>query len=82
MSLMDSLNSMLGAGSKNTCPDCNCSMQGGECDECGYGQQEDSGQDSKNELMEMQNLLDLKDSLQTAMKIVDRIILSQTSEMS
>jgi len=81
MSLMDSLNSMLGAGSKNTCPDCQSSMKGGQCDECGYGQEDDSGQDTQHELMEMQNFLDLKDALQTAMKIVDRIILSQTNEM-
>lgn len=79
MSLMDSLNSMLGGYRSHTCPDCKSEMSDeGSCEECGYGEEEES--ETEGSSAGMQSLLDLRDSLQTAMKIVDRIILQQSSD--
>lgn len=78
MSLMDSLSSMLGSTRGRKCPDCGCSMTNGECDECGYGSEDMDMEEESN--VNMQNLLDLRDGLQNCMKLVDRIILAQSSE--
>lgn len=81
MSLMKSFNSMMGTYRSRTCPDCKCEMSGGECEECGYGQSESESEDSSEESgVDMQSMLDLRDALQTAMKIVDRIIVQQSSD--
>ena len=78
MSLMDSLSSMLGSTRGRKCPDCGCGMTNGECEECGYGSDEMDMEEDTN--VNMQNLLDLRDGLQNCMKLVDRIILAQSSE--
>lgn len=75
MSLMDSLNSMLGAKRSRACPDCESEMEGGECPECGYG-----SEDKEDDMVEMQTMLDLRDGLQNCLKMVDRLIISQSSE--
>lgn len=81
MSLMDSLNSMLGSRRSHICPDCQSEMSGEECDECEYGKGEaEESEESESSSVDMQSMLDLRDSLQTAMKIVDRIILRQSSD--
>lgn len=81
MSLMDSLSSMLGSSRGRKCPDCGSMMENGECPECGYGSEEmDNEMDDSCETMETQNLLDLRDSLQNCMKIVDRMIVNQSKE--
>ena len=81
MSLMDTLGSMLGASRTRKCPDCGSELEDGECPECGYGMEEEDN-DDVYEAQETQNLLDLRDALQTCMKIVDRMIVNQTSEES
>jgi len=78
MSLMDSLSSMLGSTRGRKCPDCGCDMMNGECEECGYGSEEMDMEEEPS--MDMQTVLDLRDSLQHSMKLLDRIILAQSSE--
>lgn len=79
MSLMESLNSMLASVRPRTCPDCGSEMSEGQCDECGYGggEEEEGGEETN---ANMQTLLDLRDTLQTAAKLVDRIILQQSGD--
>lgn len=63
-------------GQGKTCPDCGCSMNGGECPECGYGS-EDEGEDDgemESEGASIQELMDLKDDLQRVMEKVNRLI--------
>jgi hypothetical protein len=72
---MDSFNSMMGAIRTRACPDCGSEMEGGECTECGYGAEE-----GKDDMVEMQTMLDLRDGLQNCLKMVDRLIVSQSSE--
>ena len=79
MSLMDSLEAMLGSTKGRKCPDCGSMMENGECPECGYGS-DDTEMDDSHETVETQNLLDLRDSLQNCIKIVDRMIVNQSSE--
>lgn len=80
MSLMDSLSSMLGSTRGRKCPDCGSTMENGECPECGYGSEMENEMDDSHETQETQNLLDLRDSLQNCIKIVDRMIVNQSSE--
>lgn len=69
MSLMNALGTMLGA-SKDYCPDCGMEMKSnGCCDECGYGEEDDMEEEANT-----QALLDLKKHLQSAMEMVDRLI--------
>ena len=66
---MNALGTMLGA-SKDYCPDCGMEMKSnGCCDECGYGEEDDM-----EEEVNTQALLDLKKHLQSAMEMVDRLI--------
>ena len=74
MSLMNALGSMM---SKDYCPDCNSEMgSNGCCSDCGYGKEEDDAEDQA----EMQSLLDLRDTIQTALKHVDRLIVGSKSD--
>lgn len=79
--LMIALGSM-GMMSKNkSCPDCGMPLEGnGCCSECGYG--EDSMEEEKDDQAEAQSLLDLRDHLQTALKLVDRMIVSGSKSYS
>jgi len=62
---------MMGAKEKS-CPDCGMPMnRDGSCADCGYGEDE---MDDSDEKVETQALLDLRDHLQAAVKIVDRLI--------
>jgi hypothetical protein len=75
--LMMALGSMgMGAAKKKTCPDCGGElMMDGSCVDCGYG--EGMGQmEEEDEQMETQTLLDLKKQLQSAMDLVDRMIVN------
>ena len=73
MSLMNALGSMMG-GSKNYCPDCGSQVgSNGCCSDCGYGE-DDMMEDDSEDKAEMQSLLDLRDTLQNALKQVDRLI--------
>ena len=81
MSLMSALGSMLGS-KNNYCPDCGMEMKSnGCCDECGYGQQDDI-MEEEDEQMETQSLLDLRDTLQNALKQIDRIIVNNCDDGS
>jgi len=78
MSLMSALGSMLGSKS-NYCPDCGMEMKSnGCCSECGYGEEDDM--DDGHEQMETQSLLDLRDTLQNALKQIDRMIVNNCDE--
>lgn len=73
--LMIALGGMMPSASKGrSCPDCGGSMTGGECDDCGYGGED--GMEEEDDKAEMQNLLDIKKSLQSAMELVDRLIVN------
>jgi hypothetical protein len=77
---MNALGSMLGA-SRNYCPDCGMEMKSnGCCDECGYGEEDDM--EEEDEQMETQSLLDLRDTLQNALKQIDRMIVSNCDDGS
>ena len=72
MSLMSALGSMMGL-KNNYCPDCGMEMgSSGCCDECGYGEEDDM--EEGDDAAETQSLLDVRDALQNALKLVDRII--------
>ena len=72
MSLMNALGSMMGK-SNDYCPDCGMEMKSnGCCDECGYGEEDDM--DGEDDAIETQSMLDLRDALQNALKLVDRMI--------
>jgi len=63
-------------GNKDYCPDCSCEMgSNGYCSECGYGEEDDM-MEEEDEQMETQSLLDLRDTLQNALKQIDRMIVS------
>ena len=73
--LLIALGSMgMGAAKKKCCPDCGGElMMDGGCVDCGYGEDmgsEDEGEDKA----ETQALLDLRDHLQSAMKLIDRLL--------
>ena len=56
-----------------SCPDCGMPLENnGCCSECGYG--EEPMKEEEDEQMESQSLLDVRDALQTALKLIDRII--------
>lgn len=74
MKLGDALIGMLGG--KCSCPDCGSLMKAEEgCGECGYGTggmgEED---DSEEETLTLQELLDVKDDLQRVLEKVNRLI--------
>jgi hypothetical protein len=72
--LMIALGGMLPSAAKpRICPDCGGEMQGGECSDCGYGG-EDDNMEEEDEQAETQGLLDAKKALQTAMDLIDRMI--------
>jgi hypothetical protein len=55
-----------------SCPDCGMPLESnGCCSECGYGEEPMQEED---EQAETQAMLDLRDALQTALKLVDRMI--------
>jgi hypothetical protein len=71
------LGSLMGGGSKDYCPDCGCDMKSnGTCPECGYGENEDDGEDDMHEGVEMQALVDIKNDLQRVMEKLDRLIVN------
>ena len=73
--LMIALGSMMpGMAKKPCCPDCGGEMAGGECQDCGYGGEDDM--EEEDEQLETQSLLDLKKQLQSAMELVDRMIVN------
>jgi len=66
---------MSSMGKERSCPDCGMPMESnGCCSECGYGEEEE--EDDSDETMEIQTLLDTKKALQTAMELVDRMIVN------
>jgi radical SAM superfamily enzyme len=68
--LSKTFSTMFPSSSKSpSCPDCQGEMMNGECLDCGYG-----GMEEEDEQMETQSLLDLKKQLQSAMELVDRMI--------
>jgi len=70
------LGSLMGGGSKDYCPDCGCDMKSnGTCPECGYGEQDDT-EESADEGIEMQALVDIKNDLQRVMEKIDRLIVN------
>ena len=76
---MSALGSLLG-NIKDYCPDCGTPMKStGCCSECGYGEQEDDMEEEGDDKAEMQSLLDLRDTLQNALKQVDRMIVGGES---
>ena len=71
--LMIALGGMGPMPKTKSCPDCGMPLESnGCCSECGYG--EDQMGEEEDEQMESQSLLDLRDALQTALKLVDRMI--------
>ena len=72
------LGSLFGSGGKEYCPDCGCDMKSnGTCPDCGYGEDDgDMEDDSEEEGMDMQALLDLKNDLQRVMEKIDRLIVN------
>ena len=70
------LGSLMGGGSKDYCPDCGCDMKSnGTCPECGYGEEDDM-EESADEGIEMQSLVDIKNDLQRVMEKIDRLIVN------
>lgn len=71
--LLIALGSMMPQAAKGRkCPDCGGEMQDGECSDCGYGGEDEM--EGEEEGVDTQALLDLKDHLQAAMKLIDRLI--------
>lgn len=57
-----------------SCPDCNMPLESnGCCSECGYGEE---SVDEEDEKVETQSLLDVRDALQNALKLIDRMIVN------
>jgi len=76
---MNALGSMMG-GNKNYCPDCGCQVgSNGCCSDCGYGE-DDMMEDDSEDKAEMQSLLDLRDTVQNALKLIDRMIVGGESD--
>jgi hypothetical protein len=74
MSLINALGSMLGSKS-NYCPDCGTELKSnGSCNDCGYGEEDDMMEEEEDEQAETQSLLDVKKQLQSAMDLIDRMI--------
>ena len=72
--LMIALGSMMpNMAKKPCCPDCGGEMDGNECMDCGYGADDTEEED---EQAETQSLLDLKKQLQSAIELVDRMIVN------
>ena len=70
--LIMALGSMMGAKEKS-CPDCGMPLnRDGSCADCGYGEEEMD--DEAEDAVETQALLDLRDHLQAAIKIIDRLM--------
>jgi hypothetical protein len=79
--LMLALGSLGALASKSYCPDCGEQVgSNGCCSDCGYG--EEDNMDSEHESMETQSLLDLRDTLQSAIKMIDRMIVDNAAEDS
>ena len=77
MSLLNALGSMLGAN-KDYCPDCGMEMKSnGRCPECGYGEDDSMEDDGEEEGMDTQAMLDLRDTIQNALKQLDRLIVGK-----
>ena len=57
-----------------SCPDCGMPLENnGCCSECGYGEEPMEEEDEK---VETQSLLDVRDALNTALKLIDRMIVN------
>jgi len=79
MSLMKTFDSMFG-NSKDYCPDCSSEMgSNGCCSNCGYGEEDDM-EEEEDEQLETQSLLDVRDTLQNALKQIDRMIVSNCDD--
>lgn len=77
--LMLALGSLGAVSSKSYCPDCGTPVgSNGCCSDCGYG--EEDGMESEDDSPNMQAMLDLRDTLQTAVKLLDRLIVGSSSE--
>lgn len=78
--LMNALLGMMPSSAKEKkCPDCGMPMQAnGCCSDCGYG--EEDSMDGEDDKAEAQALLDLRDTLQLAIKQIDRLIVDAGSE--
>jgi hypothetical protein len=77
--LMLALGSLGALASKSYCPDCGEQVgSNGCCSDCGYG--EEDSMDSEHESMETQTMLDLRDTLQSAIKLIDRMIVDNAAE--
>jgi hypothetical protein len=70
--LLLALGSMMPSMAKKPCcPDCGGEMDGKECLDCGYGGEDDGEEEGGSET---QALLDARKALQTAMELIDRLI--------
>jgi tRNA(Ile2) C34 agmatinyltransferase TiaS len=70
------LGSLMGGTGKQYCPDCGCDLKSnGCCPDCGYGEDEMESED-KEESMQAQTLLDIKNELQRVMEKIDRLIVN------
>ena len=77
--LMLALGSLGAVSSKSYCPDCGEQVgSNGCCSDCGYGEEDDM--ESEDDSPNMQTMLDLRDALQTAVKLLDRLIVGNSSE--
>ncbi len=67
---------LMGGTGKQYCPDCGCDLKSnGCCPDCGYGEDEMESED-KEESMQAQTLLDIKNELQRVMEKIDRLIVN------
>jgi hypothetical protein len=77
--LMLALGSLGALASKSYCPDCGEQVgSNGCCSDCGYGEEDDM--ESEDDGPNMQTMLDLRDALQSAIKLIDRMIVNGSSE--
>jgi uncharacterized Zn finger protein (UPF0148 family) len=72
--LTDALMLIIGApkgGKSRSCPECDSPMESdGTCSECGYGEDEDEGEEYEDEEMSNDRLMEIRDDLQ---RVVDKI---------
>ena len=64
--MADSLMSVFGMRRKRSCPDCGTEMENGECEECGYGNEEkdDDEEGDEEDSSNVSVLLEIRDDLQ------------------
>lgn len=67
----------MGGAGKQYCPDCGCDMKSsGTCPDCGYGEEEGGEMESEDEGegMDMQAIMDIRDSLQRVVEKLGRLL--------